>query len=71
MFLYKNIITIGNLQQMETFINKNPSYKDILKFHQKIDFDAYESEQNSILQKTWETIELKINQVLAEFEAQS
>ena len=63
-------ITSGNLQQMEAFISKNPSYKDILKFHQKIDFDVLESEQNRILQETWEKIELEINQVLTEFETQ-
>lgn len=57
------------LKEMEKYIitSGKPSDNDLIEFHQKVDFSVYESQQNIILQKTWEAIELKISNYLKNF----
>lgn len=57
------IITVHNLQKIEQELSKN-SYRNLVKFHQQIDFDMIEFQQNLTLQKIWEVIESKINEEL-------
>lgn len=61
------IITIGNLHKLEKWICKEPSQKDVIKFHQQVNLDVCESEINGILQKAWSSIQFKINSSLANY----
>jgi HD superfamily phosphohydrolase len=63
------IVTIGNLKKMENLICKKPSQKDVIEFHQQVNLDTFESDINGILQKTWQDIELKINNAIANYSA--
>lgn len=60
---HAEIIARAKLQEMERYIisNGKPSDNDVIEFHQKVNLGVYESQQNVILQKTWEAIESEIN----------
>jgi hypothetical protein len=68
-WIYANaeLVTAGYIKQMEKFISDSaePTYKEINDFHQKFNFDEFESNFNNLFQNAWTEIVADIDKAVS------